>query len=135
MDEKELINLIDLTKLEQVHLEGFDCLSEIGLKSFTTAPTSVNRLVLKHCQDMGEECLPSIGRMEQLTALHIVHSSYDDVPIFDTDCLQDLNSLVTLKSLSLFYVLEDPSDLQVLWGLRGSLETLNIALEDELDEE
>lgn len=45
-----------------------------------------------------------------------------------------MNALVALKSLSLFYVLEDPSDLKELWGL-ASLETLNIALEDELDKE
>eukprot|EP00578_Thalassiosira_sp_NH16_P013679 CAMPEP_0181116832 /NCGR_PEP_ID=MMETSP1071-20121207/22164_1 /TAXON_ID=35127 /ORGANISM="Thalassiosira sp., Strain NH16" /LENGTH=444 /DNA_ID=CAMNT_0023201109 /DNA_START=146 /DNA_END=1480 /DNA_ORIENTATION=+ len=135
VNQKELINLMGLTQVQQVHLEGFDSLSEFGLKPFSTAPTSIKRLVLKHCQDMSEECLPSIGRMDQLTSLHMVNSAYDEVPIFDTESLHHLNTLVALKSLSLFYVLEDPSNLKALWGLRDSLETLNIALEDELDEE
>jgi len=134
VNEKDLIYMMGLTNLKEVHLEGVDGLTEIGLKPFTTTPASVKRLVLKHCQDLNEECLPSIGRMEHLTSLHIVHSAYDEVPIFDAESLQCLNALVALKSLSLFYVLDDPSDLRDLWGL-ASLETLNIALEDELDRE
>eukprot|EP00571_Detonula_confervacea_P017832 CAMPEP_0172298136 /NCGR_PEP_ID=MMETSP1058-20130122/916_1 /TAXON_ID=83371 /ORGANISM="Detonula confervacea, Strain CCMP 353" /LENGTH=426 /DNA_ID=CAMNT_0013007377 /DNA_START=117 /DNA_END=1397 /DNA_ORIENTATION=- len=134
VNEKDLINLLSLTNVNQVHLEGFDCLSETGLKPFSTTPASVKRLVLKHCQDLNDDCLPSIGRMENLTSLHFVHSAYDEVPIFDIESLHHINALVALKSLSLFYVLEDPTDLRALWGLT-SLETLNIALEDELDEE
>lgn len=134
VDENDLLLLMGLTALEQVHLEGFDCLSDMGLKPLSTTPASMKRLVLKHCQDLDEDCLPIIGRMGQLTSLHIVHSAYDEVPIFDTESLHNLNGLASLKSLSLFYVLEDPSDLRALWGL-ASLETLNIALEDELDDE
>lgn len=134
VNEKDLVTLMNLTNLQEVHLEGFDGLTHIGLKPFSTTPTSLKRLILKHCQDLNEECLPSIGRMEQLTSLHIVHSAYDEVPILDAESLHHLNSLVSLKSLSLFYVLEDPSVIKNLWGL-ASLETLNIALEDELEEE
>jgi len=134
VNEKDLTHLMCLTNLQEVHLEGVDGLTNIGLDPFSTKTASVKRLVLKHCQDMNEECLPSIGRMEHLTSLHIVHSAYDEVPIFDTESLQHMNTLVALKSLSLFYVLEDPSDLKDLWGL-SSLETLNIALEDKLDKE
>ncbi|KAL7546174.1 hypothetical protein ACHAWF_009516 [Thalassiosira exigua] len=132
VNEKALIALMGLTNLTQVHLEGFDCLSDVGLKFGSR--NSLERLVLKHCQDLDPEIFPSIGRMGQLNSLHLVHSSYDDVAILSVETLQHLNSLSALKSLSLFYVLEDISDLSTLWGL-SSLETLNIALEDELDEE
>lgn len=133
VQEKDLVSLMGLTKLQHVHLEGFDCLSDVGLKAFSTTPTPVKNLVLKHCQDLSEDCLPSIGRMTDLTSLHFVHSAYDDLPTFYFEDLQNLNSLVKLKSLSLFYVLEDYSDLRTLWQLT-SLETLNIAVE-EADEE
>ena len=48
--------------------------------------------------------------------------------------MQNINALAALKSLSLFYVLEDRTDLRALWGLRA-LETLNVAFEDDLDED
>lgn len=134
VNEKDLVNLMCLTNLQDVHLEGVDGLTNIGLKPFSVTPASVKRLVLKHCQDLNEASLQSIGRMEHLTSLHIVHSAYDEVPIFDAESLRHMNALVALKSLSLFYLLEDPSDLRELWAL-NSLETLNIALEDELEEE
>lgn len=133
--EKDLIHLMGLTNLDQVHLEGFDCLSGNGLKPFCTPSASVKSLVLKHCQEFAEEeCMHSIGRMVHLTSLHFVHSSNDEVPLFDVEVLQYLNGLPSLKHLSLFYVIEDVTDLQALWGL-ASLETLNIAFEDELDKE
>ena len=134
VNEKDLVNLMDLTNLKEVHLEGFDSLSEVGLKPFSTIPTSVDRLVLKHCQDLNRDCLPSIGQMSHLQSLHFVHSACDEVTLFDAVSLHQLSALVLLKSLSLFYVLKDLSDLSVLRGLT-SLETLNLALEDGIREE
>ena len=132
VNEKNLLNLMGLTNLQHVHLEGFAGLSNIGLKLLCTTAASVKGLILKHCQYLGEECLPSIGRMVQLNSLHIVQSAYDDTRIFGMDNLRHLNALASLKSLSLFYALGNLSDLRVLWGL-VSLEALNIALEDEID--
>ena len=133
--EKDLLHLMDMTsKIEQVHLEGFDSLSNNGLKVFNKSPNSLRRLVLKHCQELSEDSLSCIGRMSQLESLHIVNSAYDDAPIFKSEDLQHLNSLVGVKSLSLFYVLEDVGNLRALWGME-SLETLNIALEENPDEE
>lgn len=121
-----------LSNVQQVHLEGFDCLSDIGLRPFSRATASIQHLALKHCQDLSEECLPSMGSMKHLKSLHIIHSSYDEVTVFES--LQNLNALVELKTLSLFYCIDNIADLGALWGL-ASLETLNIALEDDLDEE
>lgn len=128
--EEDLSNLMGLINLKHVHLEGFDGLSDIGLKPFCTPYASVERLILKHCQDLSEDCLSSIGRMRHLTSLHLVHSAYDDAPVFNRESLRQLNAMTKLESLSLFYVLEDLSDLSALGGLT-SLETLNIALEDD----
>ncbi len=135
VNEKDLLHLMDMTsKIEQVHLEGFDSLSNIGLKVFNKSPNSLRRLVLKHCQELSKDSLPCIGRMNHLESLHIVNSAYDDAPIFESEDLEHLNSLVGVKSLSLFYVLEDVGHLRALWGME-SLEILNIALEDNPDEE
>ena len=134
VNEKDLINLMGLTKLQQVHLEGFDKLLDIGIKPFSTAFSSVKRLVLKHCQDMDKECLPCIGQMQHLASLHFVNSAYEDVRIFDAEDLEQINSLSTLKSLSLFYVLEDPSDLKALCDL-SHLEVLSIAFHDDISED
>lgn len=125
---------MNLSNVQRLHLEGFDCLSDIGLRPFSTTPTSIQHLALKHCQDLSEECLPSMGKMKHLKSLHIIHSSYDEVTVFDVECLNNLNALVGLKALSLFYCIDNIADLEALWGL-ASLETLNIALEDDLDEE
>ena len=136
VNEKDLINLMGLqTKLKQVHLEGFDQLSaNIGIKPFSTRFSSVKRLVLKHCQDMDEECIPSICQMQHLTSLHFINSAYEDVRTFDAEDLELFNSLSTLKSLSLFYVLEDPSTLKDLCNL-SQLEVLNIAFHEDIKKE
>jgi hypothetical protein len=135
VNENDLLHLMDMTsKIQQVHLEGFASLSNNGLKVFNKQPNSLRRLVLKHCQELSEESLPCIGRMSNLESLHLINSAYDDAPIFGIQDLHHLNSLVGVKSLSLFYVLEDVDHLRTLWGLK-SLEVLNIALEEDPDEE
>ncbi len=135
VNEKDLLHLMDMTSnIEEVHLEGFDSLSNNGLKVFNESPNSLRRLVLKHCQELSEDSLTCIGRMRQLESLHIVYSAYDDVPMFESEYLQHLNSLTGVKNLSLFYVLEDVGHLRALWGM-NSLEVLNIALEENPDEE
>jgi len=134
-NEKDLMALIGLTNVERVHLEGFDCLTGVGLGPFS-ATGSIRHLVMKHCQELSEECLPHVGRMTGLNSLHFVMSSCecDDIDIFDRESLQYLNTLSSLKNLSLFYVLDDPTDLRALAGLTA-LETLNIALEDTIEVE
>ena len=134
VNEKDLLHLTDATShIEEVHLEGFDSLSNNGLDVFNKSPSSLRRLVLKHCQELSED-LSCLGRMSHLESLHIVNSAYDDAPIFESEDLQYLNSLVGVKSLSLFYVLEDVGQLRALWGME-SLEVLNVALEEIPDEE
>jgi hypothetical protein len=71
VNEKDLINLMGLENLKEVHLEGFDSLSKICLKPFSTIPT-VNHFVLKHFQDINKDSLSSIGRMTHLKSLHFV---------------------------------------------------------------
>ena len=132
VNEKDLTDLIGLRKLKRLHLEGFDCLTGAGLASFATQ--SIQDLILKHCQETSIDCLSSIERMENLNSLHIVNGSCDDFDTFDTQSLQRLNSLSELKSLSLFYVLDDYSDLRALPGLT-SLKTLNVALDENLNRE
>lgn len=135
VNETDLLHLMNMTSnIQQVHLEGFDSLSKNGLKVFHKQPNCLRRLVLKHCQDLSEDSLRCIGRMSHLESLHMINSECDDSPIFRNDDLEHLNSLVGLKSLSLFYLLEDVTHLRALWGLE-SLEVLNIALEEDLDEE
>ena len=118
-----------MTELRHVHLEGFDRLSDVGLRPFCDPLSSVASLVLRHCQELDEDCLSGCGRSRHLTSLHIVHGPCDDVTIFDAGGLRHLNALPHLKSLSLLHVLDDLSDLKVLRGL-ASLEYLNIAVED-----
>ena len=126
------MNLIGLTNVQRVHLEGFDCLTGVGLSPFN-ATGSIRDFAMKHCQEFSRECLTYIGRMINLNSLHFVLSSCecDDIEVFDSESLQHLNTLSSLKSLSLFYVLGDPSDLRALPGLTA-LTTLNIALEETL---
>lgn len=131
VDEKNMLFLTGLVNLRNVHLEGFNCLSEVGLRPLCALPTHVNSLVLKHCQELSEDCLTSVKQLTSLTSLHMVHSEYDDAPTFDSKRLKELNALASLKTLSLFYVLENLSDLYVLSGM-PSLETLNVAVEDEV---
>lgn len=133
VNEKDLTDLINLTNVQRLHLEGFDCLTGAGLATFS-ATSSMRDLVLKHCQEPSEECLTSIGRMNNLNSLHFVLSSCDDVDVFDRESLTYLNTLSELKSLSFFYVLGDTSDLRVLPGLTA-LNTLNVAFDDTLDDD
>lgn len=133
VDQNDLLHLSNMTNLKNLHLEGFDCLTSSGFEPFC-ASESMTNLVLKHCQELCEETLPTIGRLTSLKSFHIVHSAFDDVPVFQKNDLKHLNSLSDLKSLSLFYVIENISDLRILRGL-SSLETLNIAFDEEIDEE
>ena len=136
INEKDLMFLVGLQQITSLHLEGFDCLSGVGMSPFVS--NSITDLVLKHCQESSEDCLSSIGRMTKLKSLHMINSECDDAPIFGSEDLHHLNTLSELKSLSLFYVFEEHSDLSCLKGLT-SLETLNLAYEypmedDELEE-
>ena len=70
--------------------------------------------------------------MSNLSSLHFITSSCDDIEEFGRESLQHLNTLSGLKSLSLFYSLADPDDLRVLPGLTA-LETLNVAFDDNID--
>ena len=128
-DGGHLAKLAGMTELRHVHLECFDRLSDAGLRPFCDPPSSVASLVLRHCQELDEDCLSGCARSRHLTSLHIVHGPCDDVTIFDAGGLRHLNALPHLKSLSLLHVLDDMSDLKVLRGL-ASLEYLNIAVED-----
>lgn len=131
--EEDLLCLMNLKNVQSLHLEGFDCLSDTGLKPFSPSSIMTN-LTLKHCQEMSQDCLPSIGRMPSLESLHIVNSAFDDIDIenFESENWIYLNALKKLKRLSLFYVLVDQYDLLDLNGLT-SLETLNIAFHDDMD--
>lgn len=133
VNEKDLTDLIGLANLKRLHLEGFDCLTGVGLGPFS-AHGSIQDLVFKHCQESSDECLTPIGRMTDLRSLHFVTSTCDDVDIFDKESLHRLNTLSMLRSMSLFYVLDDPSDLRALPGLT-SLETLNLAFEETINDE
>jgi len=132
VNEKGLNNLIGLTKLRRLQLEGFDCLSCVGLAPLSSPGSNIQDFVLKHCQEPSDECLASIGRMGNLNSLHFVFSLCDDFDTFDSDSLRRLNTLSALKRLTLFYVLEDACDLRLLPGLTD-LETLNVAFEETLD--
>ncbi|KAL3765282.1 hypothetical protein ACHAW5_005692 [Stephanodiscus triporus] len=132
VDERHLLALTGMTDLRSVHLENFDGLSDIGMRPFFAAPSSVGSLVLRHCQGLDRDCLSGCGRSRCLTSLHVVHGPCDDVTTFDREGLRHLNALTSLRSLSLLRALGDLSDLVVLRGM-ASLETLNIALDGDLD--
>ncbi|KAL3808890.1 hypothetical protein ACHAXA_005101 [Cyclostephanos tholiformis] len=119
-----------LAKLSHLHLEGFDDLSHSGLQAFFDIPSSIRTLVLRHCQKVDEDCLSIFGQSIQLTGLHIVHGPCDEATAFGSESLRHLNALSRLRSLSLFYVLKNTSDLWVLRGLT-SLEYLNIAIAND----
>lgn len=133
--EEDLLHLMQLTNVKNLHLEGFDCLGETGLKPFSPSIIMKN-LTLKHCQEMSQDCLASVGKMISLESLHIVNSAFDDIDIenFESENWVHLNDLHNIKRLSLFYVLVDQFDLLDLSGLT-SLETLNIAFHDNMDQE
>lgn len=132
VDERHLLALTGMTDLRRVHLENFDGLSDIGMRPFCDAPSSVGSLVLRHCQGLDRDCLSGCGRSRCLTSLHVVHGPCDDVTTFDREGLRHLNALTSLRSLSLLRALGDLSDLMVLRGM-ASLESLNVALEGDLD--
>jgi hypothetical protein len=134
VNEKDLMHLVGLTQIKSLHLEGFDCLSSVGMSPFVSNSSQIRDLVLKHCQDSSEECLSSIGRMTKLTSLHMINSECDDAPIFGSEDLHHLNTLTELETLSLFYVFEEHSDLSCLKGLT-SLKTLNLAYEYPMEDE
>ncbi|KAL3781639.1 hypothetical protein ACHAWO_001915 [Cyclotella atomus] len=132
--EEDLLHLMQLRNVKNLHLEGFDCLSDTGLKPFS--PSSIMKnLTLKHCQEMNQDCLQSVGKMTSLESLHIVNSAFDDIDIenFESENWVYLNDIQNLKRLSLFYVLVDQYDLLDLSGLTA-LETLNIAFHDSMDQ-
>ena len=133
--EEDLLHLMNLKHVQNLHLEGFDCLTDTGLKPFSPS-SNMKNLTLKHCQEMSQECLPCIGRMPHLESLHVVNSAFDDIDIenFESENWVHLNDLHYLKRLSLFYVLVDQYDLLDLIDLT-CLETLNIAFHDNMDQE
>lgn len=128
VNEKDLLELAGCKKLERIHLEGFDDLKGIGLSSWHG---SMKNLAMKHCQDLSEDCLVSISQMTRLESLHLVSSSGDDIETFSEEGLQHLNTLTSLQSLSLFYMIDEITHLQPLPGLTA-LRTLNLAFEDPL---
>lgn len=131
--EEDLLELSDLTRIKTVHLEGFDALTDVGLKSFCQNK-EVKELVLKHCQDLSGDSCSSMGAMPSLNALHIINSAYDDIQDFETEHLVQLLPLKQLKTLSLFYVLIDQYDILDLEGL-VNLETLNVAFTINMSQE
>ncbi|KAL7436335.1 hypothetical protein ACHAXM_005133 [Skeletonema potamos] len=123
-------NMAGLTQLETLHL----CHG-----NFYSSPNDdVNEkdlmflVDLKQISSLHLEGL--IASLELLKSLHMINSEGDDAPIFGSEDLHHLNTLTELKSLSLFYVFEEPSDLSCLKGLT-SLETLNLAYEYPMEED
>lgn len=135
VNEEDLLHLMQLKSIQNLHLEGFDCLGETGMKPFSPS-TIMKNLTLKHCQEMSQDCLRSVGKMTSLESLHLVNSAWDDIDIenFESEHWVHLNELYNLKRLSLFYVLVDQYDLLDLSGLT-SLQTLNIAFHDNMDQD
>jgi hypothetical protein len=131
--ETELLDLVGLTELKSVHLEGFDCMTDIGLKPFCQSK-SMKELVLKHCQLLSGDSCSTIGAMTSLNSLHIVNTAYDEIEDFETEHLVQLLLLQNLKTLSLFHVLIDHYDILDLEGL-DNLETLNCAFTCDLSED
>lgn len=128
--ENDLMDLTGLTTVKTLHLEGFDEFKGTGLSPFSSS-RSLRNLAFKHCQELNQECLITVGQMVKLTSLHFVMSSCDDVCVFHRESLRHLNTLSALKSLSLFYVLGTPADIWALPGLL-SLQALNVAFEETL---
>lgn len=134
VDESDLLELSSLSQVKNVHLEGFDNMTELGLKPFCQSK-SVKELVLKHCQDLSGDSCTSLGAMTSLNALHIINSVYDEVDDFETEHLVELLPLKKeLKTLSLFYVLIDQYDILDLEGM-DNLETLNVAFTIDMSQE
>ena len=127
---EDFVKLSRLKRLAHIHLEGFDDLE--SLHPFCQQGNLVDTLILKHCQDLSPGVMAEVARMPYLKNFHLVYCEVDSMPILEDTDLQHLNSL-DLERLSLFYTIDDVTDLKVLWGL-DNLVTLNIAL-DEVDDE
>ena len=132
VNEEDLLDLSSLLQVKSVHLEGFDRITDLGVKPFCRRP--VTKLVLKHCQCLSGESCSIIGAMTSLNALHIINSAYDDVEDFETEHLLNLLPLKDLKSISLFYVLINQYSIMDLVGL-DDLETLNVAFKVDLSQD
>lgn len=127
--EQDLLDLIGLNKVRRLHLEGFDCLGASGLKPFSPS-ACITDLVLKHCQEMDDSCISSIGEMSSLKSLHIINSVFDDMEYFESESIEHLKKLKDLKTLSIFYCMVDFFDILDLKGC-DALETLNVAFHSE----
>lgn len=133
VNEKDLLELSNLKQIKSVHLEGFDNMTDLGVKPFCQSK-SIKSLVLKHCQDLTGDSCTTMGAMTSLNALHVINSAYDDIQDFETEHLVQLLPLKELKTLSLFYVLIDQYDILDLEGL-DNLETLNVAFTIDMSQE
>lgn len=127
---EDFVKLSTLKRLTHIHLEGFDDIE--SLRPFCQEGNLVKTLILKHCQDLSPGVMADVARMAYLKNFHLVYCEMDSMPILEDTDLQHLNSL-NLQRLSLFYTIDDVTDLKVLWGL-DNLMTLNLAL-DEVDDE
>ncbi|KAL7504804.1 hypothetical protein ACHAXN_002683 [Cyclotella atomus] len=133
ISEEDLLVLSGFSQIKSVHLEGFDAMTDMGLKPFCQSK-SMKRLVMKHCQDLSGDSCSTIGAMASLESLHIVNSAYDDVEDWESEHLVQLLPLKELKTLSLFYVLIDQYDILDLEGL-DNLETLNVAFTIDMNQD
>lgn len=133
ISEEDLLVLSGFSQMKSVHLEGFDAMTDMGLKPFCQSK-SMKRLVMKHCQDLSGDSCSTIGAMASLESLHIVNSAYDDVEDWESEHLVQLLPLKELKTLSLFYVLIDQYDILDLEGL-DNLETLNVAFTIDMNQD
>ena len=127
---EDFVKLSRLRRLTHIHLEGFDDIE--SLRPFCQEGNLVETLILKHCQDLSPGVMAEVAKMAYLKNFHLVYCEMDSMPILEDADLQHLNSL-DLQRLSLFYTMDDVTDLKVLWGL-DNLVILNLAL-DEVDDE
>jgi hypothetical protein len=133
VSEEDLLELSGFKQMKSVHLEGFDSMTDMGLKPFCQSK-SMKRLVMKHCQDLSPDSCSTMSAMTSLESLHIINSVYDDIEDFESEHLVQLLPLKELKTLSLFYVLIDQYDILDLEGL-DNLETLNVAFTIDMSQD
>lgn len=132
VNEEDLLELSGLKQIKSLHLEGFDNMTDLGLKPF--CHKNMKQLVLKHCQDLSGDSCSTVGAMTSLNTLHVINGAYDDVEDFETEHLVQLLPLKELKTLSLFYVLVDQYDILDLEGMEN-LETLNVAFTIDMSQD